>query len=109
VHVDTGAGKAIATVNLPSANTRPLVVDPTHVWAAYSGDVDEGIAVLDAGGTKVATTIDVGGVAGFPMVVNDGAAWVPVLPHASGGGIVVAIDPSTNAVVDRLSIADGTP
>ena len=44
------------------------------------------------------------------MVVSGDAAWVPVLLHSAGkAGQVLAIDPSTNAVVDHLSVADGAP
>lgn len=112
VRVDPGAGKVTSTVMLPipvGGNSIPFVVDPAHIWAFFDSDTADGIAVLDPTETKVESTIDVGGV---PRggVVNDGAVWVPVLAHTSGSvGEVLAIDPSTNAIVDRLSIADGIP
>jgi YVTN family beta-propeller protein len=109
VHVDTQSNTVIATVSLPSGNTIPFIADPTHVWAFYKSDTAQGIAVLNASGTGVATTIDVGGAPGFSAVVSDGAVWVPVLPASGSAGAVVAIDPSTTAIVDRLSFAEGTP
>jgi YVTN family beta-propeller protein len=109
VHVDTQNNTVIATVNLPSRNTLPYVVDPTHVWAFYNGESAQGIAVLNASGTGVTTTIDVGGAPGFSAVVSAAAVWVPVLPTSGSVGTVVAIDPATNAIVDGISIAEGTP
>jgi YVTN family beta-propeller protein len=108
--VDTRTAKVTATVDLPDANTGPFVVDPQHVWAFYRGDAAEGIAMLDATGTEVASTLDLGGVPGSGAVFRDGVVWVPVLLHSAGtGGPLVAIDPATNAVADRISIADGAP
>jgi len=109
VRVDTRTDKVTATVNMPAENTIPFVVDPEHVWASYSGGAAEGIAVLDATGTSVAKTLDVGGTPGG-AAVSDGAIWLPVKPHsAAAGGPLVAVDPSTVAIVDRLSIADEAP
>ena len=79
------------------------------MWARYSGDTAEGLAVLNATADGVASTIDVGGVPGSRAWLHDGVAWLPVLPHTAGGGLIVAIDLATNAIVDRLSIPDGTP
>jgi streptogramin lyase len=109
VRVDTRAGRATTTVTLPGDETAALIFDQTHVWARYSTDTAAGVAVLNTSGDGLATTIDVGGVPGDSVLLHDGVVWLPVLPHAAGGGFVVAIDPATDAIVDRLSIADGTP
>ncbi len=109
VRVDTKLGKVVATVPLPDGNTNVIAVDPTHTWATFNGDNGSAVAVMNPGGNAVAATIDVGGVPGSSAWLHDGVAWLPVLPYAGTVGTVVAIDPKTNQIVDRLSIPDGTP
>lgn len=107
VEIDPKTAKVIRSVPVPDADTSPFEAGPGRVWVAN----DSGIAELDptlsmtAGGD-----IDVGGVLGFGAVVNDGAVWVPVQLHSSDpSGELVAIDPTTNTIVDRLTVGDGAP
>jgi hypothetical protein len=109
VEVDPKTAKVTRSVPIPDAGGSPFEAGPGRIWVSYAGNT-AGIAVLDPTLTIAPTQIDVGGVPGVGAVFNDGAVWVPVQLHTSSPpGELVAIDQSTNAIVDRLTVADGAP
>jgi virginiamycin B lyase len=107
VVIDPVTAKVTRSVSLPAGGTTPFEIDRGKVWV----DNDNGIAVLDPSLTKVqGDDIDVGGLPGFGGVTDDGAVWVPVQLHtADPPGVLAAIDPTTNAIVDQVALTDGAP
>ncbi len=108
VEIDPKSAKVTATVAVPDTNTMPFEAAPGRIWVSYAGDI-QGIAVLDPSLNGAPHLIDVGGVPGGGIFTG-GAVWVSVLLHSSNPpGELVAIDPTTNAIVDRVTVADGAP
>jgi len=107
VEVDPKSAKVTRTVAIPDTDGVPFDAGQGRIWMTD----DSGIAALDPTLTSASSVnVDLGGVPGSGGVVSDGVVWVPVLFHASNPpGELMAIDPSTKAIVGNMSFADGAP
>jgi virginiamycin B lyase len=100
-HVDPATGQVLARVSI-GQNPVFLAVDDTGVWVMNNGDGS--VSHVDPATDEVVATMDVGGaVDGGDIAVGGGFVWARVTD-----GLLVQIDPATNAVVARYGPRSGS-
>ena len=107
VRFDPGTGAVEATIEAPVGTTPcgGIAIGTAAGWIT-SCSITTSTARIDPSSNTVVATVELGGYAYNPTLIDD-APWVSVDRGSAGLGLLVRIDPSTNAI-DRVLVPGPT-